>query len=328
MMKIEQRKIFHFFSLLLVSLMLFSLIPISAYAADRSTTSKYDYSSIDDINIYDTYEKMETETGISYVRATKQHFYAWNKPTAFESARYGSFLRNSEENQFFRILNAPFSSQLDLNILTIYADPEVEFSMTDYYGNFVVDSNGNYNKEKVSYYNQTTDNGHNVYFIDIVPAGIEDAWQMIQFYTTSTTSQPHYSFWFGNPLMETDTVTGSTFSLTAISPNRTSPWITVKGPTNVPERSWVLNVTIERVTSSGDSYVKYSNPCLALTLPNNRKCVSQLIEVPPLEYDGLPASNSASPVSGNYKLRIEGISRWNKPTISNVRYSFTGRMSI
>lgn len=124
--------------------MIFSLTPLSVYAADRSVTPKYDFSSVDDINIYDTYEKRETATGISYVRVGKQHFYDWNNPSAFESARYGSFLRNNEETQFFEIGNAPFSSQLDLNILTIYADPEVKFSMTDYYGNFVVDSEGNY----------------------------------------------------------------------------------------------------------------------------------------------------------------------------------------
>ena len=168
----------------------------------------------------------------------------------------------------------------------------------------------------------------NVYFIDLVPAGIQDQWQMIQFYTSSTTSQPHYSFWFGNPLMETNTVTGNLFTLTATSPNRTSPWVTVKGPTNVPARSWVLNVTVERVSSSGDSYVQYTTPSLALTLPNGRNCVDQIIRNPPLIYEGLPSSSKASPVKGNYKLRIEDISQWNKPTTSNVRYSFTGRMSV
>ena len=327
-MKIEKRNFLHFLSFLLAALMIFSLTPLSVYAADRSVTPKYDFSSVDDINIYDTYEKRETATGIGYVRVGKQHFYDWNNPSAFESARYGSFLRNNEETQFFEIGNAPFSSQLDLNILTIYADPEVKFSMTDYYGNFVVDSEGNYNKDKVSYYNRTTDNGHNVYFIDLVPAGIQDQWQMIQFYTSSTTSQPHYSFWFGNPLMETNTVTGNLFTLTATSPNRTSPWVTVKGPTNVPARSWVLNVTVERVSSSGDSYVQYTTPSLALTLPNGRNCVDQIIRNPPLIYEGLPSSSKASPVKGNYKLRIEDISQWNKPTTSNVRYSFTGRMSV
>lgn len=144
-MKIEKRNFLHFLSFLLAALMIFSLTPLSVYAADRSVTPKYDFSSVDDINIYDTYEKRETATGISYVRVGKQHFYDWNNPSAFESARYGSFLRNNEETQFFEIGNAPFSSQLDLNILTIYADPEVKFSMTDYYGNFVVDSEGNYN---------------------------------------------------------------------------------------------------------------------------------------------------------------------------------------
>lgn len=77
-MKIEKRNFLHFLSFLLAALMIFSLTPLSVYAADRSVTPKYDFSSVDDINIYDTYEKRETATGISYVRVGKQHFYDWN----------------------------------------------------------------------------------------------------------------------------------------------------------------------------------------------------------------------------------------------------------
>lgn len=69
-MKIEKRNFLHFLSFLLAALMIFSLTPLSVYAADRSVTPKYDFSSVDDINIYDTYEKRETATGISYVRVT------------------------------------------------------------------------------------------------------------------------------------------------------------------------------------------------------------------------------------------------------------------
>lgn len=86
--------------------------------------------------------------------------------------------------------------------------------------------------------------------------------------------------------METNTVTGNLFTLTATSPNRTSPWVTVKGPTNVPARSWVLNVTVERVSSSGDSYVQYTTPSLALTLPNGTYI--DLLS----EYQGTPSFSS------------------------------------
>lgn len=54
-MKIEKRNFLHFLSFLLAALMIFSLTPLSVYAADRSVTPKYDFSSVDDINIYDTY---------------------------------------------------------------------------------------------------------------------------------------------------------------------------------------------------------------------------------------------------------------------------------
>ena len=58
-MKIEKRNFLHFLSFLLAALMIFSLTPLSVYAADRSVTPKYDFSSVDDINIYDTYFSME-----------------------------------------------------------------------------------------------------------------------------------------------------------------------------------------------------------------------------------------------------------------------------
>lgn len=322
------RKLTHLFACLLSILLCVSAIFPSALAVNSSTDSKYDYSDVDDINIYDVYPKETDEDGKTFVPVKKQYWYDPDDSYYFESSRYGSFLRDTNEIQSFEISNAPYKSVLGLNILTIYADPEVDFVMNDYFGNFVVDSEGNYDSEKVSYYNQTTDNGHNVYFIELIPAEVSYQWQMIHFSTTSTTVQPHYSFWFGNPLMENATVTGNLFTVKATSPNRTSPWVTVKGPTNVPKRSWVLHVTVNRITSSGDSNVKYLTPELALTLPNGDRPVFKLIDVPPLVYNCTINNVIASPVTGNYKFRIEGLNSWSTPTTLGGSYSFTGRMIV
>lgn len=45
-MKIEKRNFLHFLSFLLAALMIFSLTPLSVYAADRSVTPKYDFSDL------------------------------------------------------------------------------------------------------------------------------------------------------------------------------------------------------------------------------------------------------------------------------------------
>ena len=63
-MKIEKRNFLHFLSFLLAALMIFSLTPLSVYAADRSVTPKYDFSSVDDINIYNLFMKTK---GYTYI---------------------------------------------------------------------------------------------------------------------------------------------------------------------------------------------------------------------------------------------------------------------
>lgn len=323
-----QRNLTRLFSCLLSILLCVSIIFPSVLAVNSSTDSKYDFSDVDDINIYDTYEKETPEAGTTFVPVKKLNRYDPDDSNAFSSSRYGAFLRNANEIQSYEIPNAPYSSVLGLNILTIYADPEVDFTLTDYFGNPVANSQGTYDSEKVAYYNQTTDSGHNVYFIELVPAEVKSQWQMLRFSTTSVTVQPHYSFWFGNPLMENGTVSGNLFTVKATSPNQTSPWVTVKGPTNVPKRSWVLHVTVNRITSSGDSNIKYSNAKLVLTLPNGDRPVFEWLDMPPMVYDCHINNVMASPVTGNYKFRIEGLYSWSTPSKLGGSYSFTGRMVV
>lgn len=85
------RKLTHLFACLLSILLCVSAIFPSALAVNSSTDSKYDYSDVDDINIYDVYPKETDEDGKTFVPVKKQYWYDPDDSYYFESSRYGSF---------------------------------------------------------------------------------------------------------------------------------------------------------------------------------------------------------------------------------------------
>ena len=81
-----------FFSILLACALLVGMMQFTASATTSSSYASnvnnigYDYSSEDDINIYDTYEKT-TKDGIVYVETGKQNVIDLKYPDRFEDFR-------------------------------------------------------------------------------------------------------------------------------------------------------------------------------------------------------------------------------------------------
>lgn len=277
--------------------------PISSVAAD----SGYDFSSMDDINIYDTYEK-EEKNGILYVETGKQYRLEYD----LNEFRYGSFLRNAEERQYFSVYNLDYDDAICCNVLTIYADPTVEFYMNDYDGNLVFDSTGYYVKSKVDYYNKSQDNGHAVYYIELNPVEPGKGVQIMEFSTKSTTTQPHYSFWYGQPLVKTGTARGKLFNVTLTSPKTSSAVATVSAPYGIPERAWISKITVKKETAMSTSAI--SRGYLKVTLPDNGywsdgPARTEFSDTSDMVFDVSPiGSPFAAPANGRYQFSLDRIS--------------------
>ena len=93
------RKLTHLFACLLSILLCVSAIFPSALAVNSSTDSKYDYSDVDDINIYDVYPKEtdEKNTGRTPKGWNIFRFLAGKKEKKYSSCRIPQFLEKPEQ---------------------------------------------------------------------------------------------------------------------------------------------------------------------------------------------------------------------------------------
>ncbi len=320
------------FGLLMALCMMSSLFVPSARAAEAA--SKYDFSAQDSLDKYSQYKKVESTgeillEGVPYVEAGTLNRINMSDPYPLDFARYGAYLRNAEEEQHYKFLNLHLAGNdvISQNVLTIYADPEVNFEVKNATGRLVVDNNGVKLPENVAYFNKTEDHGHNVYYIELNPSVVGQSAHSVTFSTKSTTTQPHYSFWFGCPLVETKTVTGNTLFIRATKPNSTSSVVSVKTPASVPsQRAWIHILTINQLALTGASN---ASARLTVTMPEKTtSSVGKFISSSDksVSFDGNANTSYAAPASGTYKFQLEGI-KW-KTTAATASYSLEGRMQI
>ena len=319
--------------------LIISLGLLSTPARAAEVSSEFDFSAEDSIDAYDNYEKEETttETGDVISRVCASNFNAFKtedtKLVPYLGPgfyRYGAYLRDSDEVQRYYFFNCDWSTNLSSvcnNTLTIYADPEVKFQVTNHYGVPVINTNGIQNRSLVQYYNKTTENGHTVYFIELTPAAETNrAEYTVSFWTESETVQPHYSFWYGAPLVRVASKSIGSFTVGVSAPNRVSAAYPLRISSTIPERAWVNTVTIKKQSSSGDSLT--SGVQLSVTPPNaNRAMVSKYAVSPTLVFDDSPTSAAiAHDARGTYQVQVK--LSWSPSTLTRGTYQYTGQMSV
>lgn len=316
--------------LMMLTLMVY-MKPVEAAAA----TSEFDFSAEDSLDKYDEYEKheIENEDGekITYAKAPLFNSVNTANPLPVNSYRYGAFLRYAGETQRYMFDNFDrhsTNSSIWKNTLTVYADPEVKFTVTDSNGVSAVTELGIQKSSLVKYFNKSTEGNHQVYFIELQPApSVSEDDYMITFRTESETVQPHYSFWFGAPLTRTAAVRADLFDVSVKYPGRSSASVSVTAPRSIPQRAWVKNVTVEKLVTSGDSYV--TRAYLQATFPGASRPAtsSQLTSWDRLEFSDLPSDAISKDARGTYKFQMTSVS-WGSGIRNNPTYTFTGRMNI
>lgn len=299
---------------------------LSATQALVSPGAEFDYSGTDDLNKFDEYEKkIDETTGLQYVDAPLKNRIGTLSNLPSDWGRYGAFLRSEGEIQTFSfILSMPLSStRIQDKYLTVYADEEVDFTLKNTVGDDIARSDGWYNNTAVKRYKKSTDGDNYVYFIELIQPESSGGRQFIQFTTTSSTVQPHYSYWFGNPLVKEATASGGTFTVSATSPNRSSSSVSVRAP-SVPELSWIKSIVLTRTSTYGDANMNYAN--LAMKLQDGRTFNGTRTSTSPMTIEANCSATTANPASGSYSVYMSYIS-WKTGTAGS-RYSYSGKMTV
>jgi hypothetical protein len=248
-------------ALLLCTILIVGIMP--AYAA--GTTSPYDFSAVDALDKYDSYTKKVADgtsnnssllVGTEYVGAAMYNDVDTSRPRPAGDFRYSAFLRDANEKQnyvFFNLKNLRYDKNMPANVLTIYADPEVEFTVCNASGKKIADKSGPaLGNVVIGYFNKSVDNGHNVFYFELNPMENSESCTSITFEAPQTTDPAHYSFWFGTPLLVSGT-TSSKLMLYTSKPNTTSSKYTVLFPFSgaMAKRTWIDSISVQKTYFSG-----------------------------------------------------------------------------
>lgn len=325
----------------ILTLMLCISVVSPAYATDEisrttnaaldtmtvSNGAEYDFSSQDAIDKYDQYEKRDKSDGTTYVHMFLHNSFASVNPLPADYYRYGAFLRDSSEVQCFSFFNLPYNyTTTSQNVLTIYADPEVKFEVRDW-NDILIADNISKHADKVVHYKKSTDNGHSVYYIEFAQDSMDNSRHYVYFSTNSTTTQPHYSLWFGAALMQKANASVGSIALSVTAKRASSNIYMLSGPSYLPQRAWISKVYVTNVrTSNAD---KISSASFGLTAPVATKttCSTSFRKnLSRYEFDLLPNFSSVYPVKGIYKFYLSPV-RWNTG-VSSGTVTFSGNVSI
>lgn len=331
-MTIFKKKLFALAACLLV---IFStgMYGVPAHAAEPA--SEFDFSASDSLNKYDTYKKTdvkisETET-LSCVDMPMVNGLG-ERALPAEDTRYSAYLRSNDEVQrffFYNLYNLPSqTSTVWNNTLTIYADPSVQFKVTDYDGNLMANSNGQQNQALVHYYNKSTENDHSVYYIELNPGESGRSRCIVEFWTASATAQPHYSLWFGAPLVRTATAAIGNIDLSVSYPNTATFNYSLRTPYKIPERAWVDSITVRKTSSSGNGY--FSSATMKVTMPGNYSSTRSSFmssSDSTITFNDHPSATIAHSAAGTHKFFLTNVS-WKPLTSVGSTYTFWGSVTM
>ncbi len=293
---------------------------IMVQAAAEDTLEEFDFSANDPIDKYASYPK-KTLAGkdIEYVKVVRNQYSSTSSWTADEY-RYGAFLTAPNENQYYLFTNIDYGGKLDSSVLTVYADPEVKFEVTNALGEVVVSSVDGHKPEKVSYYNHVWKNGHAVYYADLKPASASENGYLIRFYTESETVKPHYSLWFGHPVMKSATAPFiSAANASVRRPYTSSSVIKILSP-YMPKRAWVTNVRLKKSSDTNRAYLLGGNVTIfAPGMSTNRQSCSISDKEAVFDYE--VSYSSAYKADGTYAIQLNNM-RWNPDFNVSVNYQY------
>lgn len=297
---------------------------ISAQELQKTATdtiSEFDFSAADALDAYDSYEKKVSPDGYAYVETTLLNRIDTTSNKSASDYRYGAYLRNSEERQYYSVFNLNYGGKITSNVLTICADPYVKFRIVDADGVQVVDYTSQYDISKVAKYKKSTDFGHNVYYIEFVPMQSGQSTLMIEFSSASSSVQPHYSFWFGHPLTRADELTFALLDLSLNKP-RTKGDLYPFLVTGIPRESWVTSIVVTKTREDDLGWVSSVN--LTVYTPGETKSNLVASRVPAsvvFNYD--INSRTAHSAYGTYNFQIVNMV-WNPKMSGPALYKYKG----
>lgn len=306
-------------SLLMCVMLIVSVVP--TYAVE--TTSPFDFSAEDALDKYDTYTKSiangnnascSLPDGTEYVSAAMYNDFNSSDPKPVGNFRYSAFLRTDDEVQhyiFFNQKDRTLNKNMPSNVLTIYADPGVEFEVRDNSGALIADQDGLKNVAIVTYFNASLDNGHNVFYMELEGQEPQQSSTSVTFKGPQTTEPAHYSFWFGAPLLVSGSTAPSRLVLFATKGSTSSSPFTI--PIHIStgnwERTWVKSVSVRKTYF--ESPDNCSSVSLSLRLPGEKSSKSISIRSSQnVTFEAKVNSIlSSTLVDGDYEFQLTGI-RW------------------
>lgn len=314
-----------FLAVVLVALFCVNSVP--AYASD--TISEFDFSAADTLDTYDSYSKKVSEDGFSYVETTLLNRIDTRSKFGFADYRYGAYLRDSEDRHYYSVFSLDYGGQISSNVLTIYADPDVHFSIVDTDGVRVADYTGQYDVSKVVKYKKSTDFGHNVFYIQFKAMPSGQSRLMIEFSTDSNSVQPHYSFWFGHPLTRTGReyiyANGGEIFVCANKPNTTGPRVPIYC-SKMPEDSWVTSIEVyktreeDKAWLSSASFTVFTPGKTTSNLSNSTTPASVVFNYDVYHY-------SANPARGTYEFQLIKAT-WNSKLSGPAAYFYYAKAYV
>lgn len=310
-------------SIVLLVLSFASFVP--AYAADA--VSEFDFSAADALDAYDSYEKVVSADGYSYVETTLLNRIDTTSQKSFADYRYGAYLRDPEDRHYYSVFNLDYGGKITSNVLTIYADPDVRFEIIDVSGAKIADYAGQYDVSKITKYKRSEDFGHDVYYIQFNPMQSGQSRLMIEFSTVSNSVQPHYSFWFGNPLTRTGRNTYSfPVAVSVRKPNTSTPTNSIYSYyfTQVPEVSWITSVVVNKTSEDYPAWI--SSAYFTVVTPGNTTAKSQSTSPISTKFTFDVNNYSANSAYGEYKFKITSVT-WNSLP-SPATYTYHGSVYV
>ena len=253
-------------SLVSLSALAFTLAAYAAEPCDYYVFDPDTFTHDDDIDRYDTFTPSYNHNANAKDLQLHMANYS-NNPR-----RYGAYLRGSADEHLYCGLRVNFDRKLPTNVLSIYAEPGIEFLVTDNYGEPLADHAGVIEENGASNFHKTTVNGQDFYYMELLEYDgdeLLDAGDDVYFYitlTNSTNDDLHYNLWYGHPLLGISyDVMRVTQSVTYPSTTSSSASTTVNNQV-VPSRSWLKSASYLAVSEQGTSYI--SNVRHEITMPD------------------------------------------------------------
>lgn len=320
-----------YFSVFLALIMaMLAITPPVAHAdyGDADDYREFDYSSVDSLNKYDSYEKTKDpdDDGIMYVNVSSLNRIDTTQTIDVADFRYGAYLRNSDESQYYSISYSKTGGALPSNVLTIYADPEVAFELVDANKMLLANSSGNYSTA-VEDYERTKNFDHNIFYIELSSTKKAPGPLLLKFSTSSTSEQPHYSFWFGHPVPVVETFSNiAILSLGILKPKTSTSFIHPVHCTWFPRKSWIKSVTVTKKKEYDKAWI--SSATFQVLTPGQTtasQTQSTSNRIATFNYD--VNSRTAYPAYCDYNFRFSNV-KWNSSVSGPANYIYEGTVGV